>query len=77
MIEEIAKEAIQAGSRLSGSDLILYLLMLCQTGIIVYLLRINNNLGREIHENSKLLSAIMEQIRSLVHRALMDQGKNG
>ena len=60
-------EAVKLGTELDGDSLIIYVLMLGQLGIIIFLLK---SYAKELHENSKHLSAISEQLRSLIQAAI-------
>ena len=60
-------EAIKVGSKLDGDSLIIYILCLGLLGVIFYMLK---SFSKEIHENSKHLAGISEQLRALVQAAI-------
>jgi hypothetical protein len=60
-------EAVKLGNKLDGDSLIIYILMLCLVGIIIFLLKIGKN---ELYEISKSTATNSEQLRTLVQAAL-------
>ena len=63
-------EAIKVGSKLDGDSLIIYVLCIGLLGVIFYMLK---TFSKEIHENSKNLATISEQLRLLVQAAISGQ----